>query len=108
MAAFLVLLFFLLNISLMRNLQGGASMEGENLNQQELAASKEHREVLDSILRTLSDQHRKGNLEEVLVYFTLESEPDIRKFCTVRTGRTLHQISELIDDFARELRAQQN
>ena len=108
MVAFLILLFFFLNIPQVRNMQKGFSMEEENLNQGKLAAAKERKESLDAIIHTLRKEHTRGNLEEVLVYFTLESEPAIMRFCTVRTGQTLHQISKLIEDVAREQRNQQN
>jgi RNase adaptor protein for sRNA GlmZ degradation len=108
MVVFLILLFLVLNISLVRNMQKGFPMEEENLNQKKVAADKEHKECLDNIINTLREEHKKGNLEELLVYLTLESEPGIMRFYTIRTGHTLHQVLELIDEFARERRNQQN
>jgi len=68
MAAFLIFIFLLLNISLVRNMQKGFSMEEENLNQKKLAADKERKESLDTIIKTLREEHQRGNLEELLVY----------------------------------------
>ena len=84
---FLIFIFLLLNISLVRNMQ---------------------RESLGAIINTLREEHQRGNLEELLVYYALESEPTVKRFYSIRTGHTLHQIMELLDEFGRERMNQQN
>jgi len=76
--------------------------------QKQLEAEKKHHNTLKAIIEELTTQFDSGNLEEILLYYTLENEDSVKRIYSFRVGRTLNCIKDEIDNWGIERQNQQN